>query len=289
MRRMGIFKHQMARDEEGVSNVVSLIMIAGILISLLGMVFATYLPAWGKDIEVQTLNGAMDSFMDLKSGMDTLAVGGDPGTALTTKMTLGSTGGPIFGFGRSTGSLDLLSEKSLVVVRDGLGNIYSQGRGSLVFDSSTTYIEDQTIILEAGAIIREQSGTSVIKGTPNLLVKKEASAINLYMLVPTFEGTDRSISGTTVHMVTNALLSEDVTSWTVPANRSVEIVIMTENGAVWSKYFTDMMKDQGFLGTEYSVAEGTDGLGNPTVTLSITANQVKGLELKTAVFKVSFN
>lgn len=276
-------------DEEGVSNVVSLIMIAGILVSLLGMVFATYLPAWGKDIEVQTMNGAMDSFMDIKSGMDTLAVGGDPGTSLTTKMTLGSTGGPIFGFGRSTGSMDIYPDSGIMVVRDSVGNVFAQGRGALIYDSSTTYVEDQKVTLESGAIIREQAGTRVLKGPPNLMVKEEAGSVMVYMLLSTFEGTDRSITGTSSHMVTTTLLSEEVSTWNVPVDRAVEISITTENGDVWADLFTDMMGAQGFAVTDYTVTQGTDVLGGPNTTLRISANLAKVLELRTAVYQVSFN
>jgi hypothetical protein len=63
------------KDSSGVTNVVSMIMILAIIVSFVGMVFATYLPAFGKDMEFQTLNEVMDSFMDLKSGMDRLSVG----------------------------------------------------------------------------------------------------------------------------------------------------------------------------------------------------------------------
>jgi hypothetical protein len=227
--------------------------------------------------------------MDIKSGMDTLAVGGDPGTSLTTKMTLGSTGGPIFGFGRSTGSMDIYPDSGIMVVRDSVGNVFAQGRGALIYDSSTTYVEDQKVTLESGAIIREQAGTRVLKGPPNLMVKEEAGSVMVYMLLSTFEGTDRSITGTSSHMVTTTLLSEEVSTWNVPVDRAVEISITTENGDVWADLFTDMMGAQGFAVTDYTVTQGTDVLGGPNTTLRISANLAKVLELRTAVYQVSFN
>ncbi|MEA3557974.1 MAG: hypothetical protein U9R75_01845, partial [Candidatus Thermoplasmatota archaeon] len=129
-------------NDSGVTNVVSMIMIIAILISFMGMVFSTYLPAWGKDIEVQTLNEVMDSFMDLKSGLDTLSAGGDPGTSITTKMTLGSNGGPVFGFGRMTGSINIEEESGLMTVTDGgaVPFTYGQGRGTIVYRSNNLYV-----------------------------------------------------------------------------------------------------------------------------------------------------
>jgi len=163
--------HKKGESDSGVSNVVSLILIAGIVVSLLGMVFTTYLPAWGKDNEVKTLNSVMDSYMDLKTGFDTLALNGEPGTTSTTKISLGSSGGPVLGFGRMSGSIDLRNDLGIVEVYDQTGTIFSQGRGSLTYSSNTVNVEDQEISMEGGAIIRHQVGGSpVLKGRPNVFV-----------------------------------------------------------------------------------------------------------------------
>ena len=278
----------MIRDRQGVTNVVSMIMIIAIIVSFMGMVFATYMPAWGKDIEVQTLNEAMDSFMDLKSGLDTLAVGGDQGTTMTTKIALGSDGGPVFGFGRMSGSLNLYEEDAMVVVSDDSGYIYGQGRGSLVYRSQNLYVEDQKITLEGGAIIREQAGSSVVKGPPNLIVDNDPtlSSTSLYILLISLEGQDVSFSGTGSYMVSSTLLSEESSTYTIGAGTDIVIDISTEYGTLWEDTLDGMMADEGLTkGIDYSVVHGTDVDGNPVVTFTFTS--LTELVLRSSFFRIT--
>ncbi len=297
---------RLSSDDSGVSNVVSLVLIAGIIISLMGMVFTTYLPAWGKDIEAQTLNSVMDSFMDLKSGVDTLAVSGDPGTSLTTKMTLGSNGGPMFGFGRCTGSLDLRMDDGLLEISDvtGGGNIiYAQSRGNVVYTSSNTYVEEQIIALEAGAIIRDQSGLPVLKGQPNMVINREPNTedTTLYLMLITLEGETRSDSGTGSYMIKTTLLSEQTTYYPMGArdvnnvitDRSdIRLTITTDYPTLWTDVFTDMAVEEGFIAEDGDAAYTP---GNPpeylissaggTVTLTLYG-MVGDLVLKSTVFEL---
>ncbi len=295
-------------DRTGVSNVVSLILIVAIVISLMGMVFTTYLPAWGKDIEAQTLNSVMDSFMDLKSGVDTLAVAGDPGTSLTTKMTLGSNGGPMFGFGRCTGSLDLRMDDGLLEVSDVtnpvLPIIYAQSRGNVVYTSSNTYVEEQIIALEAGAIIRDQSGLPVLKGQPNLVVNRDPNTeeTTIYVMLITLEGETRSDSGTGSYMIKTTLLSEQTTYYpmgsrdtdnTILTRSDIQLTITTEYASLWADVFTDMAVEEGLVlsdGNAYVDGDPPEYSVDTTTTSGSTIFTLYGmvgdLVLKSTVFEL---
>ena len=294
-------------DRTGVSNVVSLILIAAIVISLMGMVFTTYLPAWGKDIEAQTLNGVMDSFMDLKSGIDTLAVAGDGGTSLTTKMTLGSNGGPMFGFGRCTGSLDLRMDDGLFEVADVTGGgdiIYAQSRGNVVYTSYNTYVEEQIITLEAGAIIRDQSGIPVLKGQPNLVINRDPNTeeTTIYIMLITLEGETRSDSGTGSYMIKTTLLSEQTTYYpmgsrnpdnTINTRSDIRLSITTDHSSLWVDIFTDMAVEEGLVendGDDYVLGDDPEYLIDSTTTpgtVTLTLYGMVGdLVLKSTVFEL---
>lgn len=266
-------------DDKGVTNVVSLIMITAIIVSFMGMVFTTYLPAWGKDIEVQTLNDTMDSFMDMKSGMDTLSVGGDQGTSITTKMTLGSNGGPMFGFGRMTGSLKLDNEGGQMSVYDA-ANTYAQTRGILSYGSSNVYIEDQDIILEGGAIFRDQAASSVVKGSPNILVDRDTatSDIRLYVLMQNLQGTEIGFSGTGSYMVKTSLLTAEFSEYTL-GDVDITIDIETEHDDLWQDIFDDMMTEQNIPSTDYSTSYA-GGI------FSFTLESVDEMSVRTSFFKI---
>lgn len=288
-------RHLRKRDTFGVTNVVSMIMITAIVISFMGMVFATYLPAWGKDIEVQTLNDVMDSFMDMKSGFDTLAVGGDPGTTMTTKVQLGSEGGPVFGFGRMTGSLTLHEENALVVVEDDGGYIYGQGRGSLVYRSQNLYVEDQEITFEGGAIIREQAGSPVVKGPPNLVVDNDPTlgTTSLYILLVNLEGQSISFSGTGSYMVSSTVLLSESSTYSIGGGTEISVTLSTDYGTLWEVTMDDIMIDEGLnKGTDpivdpkdYMVTQGVDIDGNPTVTF--TFYTLTELVVKSSFYRIS--
>ncbi|MCK5773413.1 MAG: hypothetical protein KAH57_06455 [Thermoplasmata archaeon] len=295
-------------DNTGVSNVVSLVLIAGIMISLMGMVFTTYLPAWGKDIEAQTLNSVMDSYMDLKSGVDTLAVSGVPGTSLTTKMTLGSNGGPMFGFGRCTGSLDMRLDDGLLEVSDVTAPatpiIYAQSRGNVVYTSSNTYVEEQIITLEAGAIIRDQSGIPVLKGQPNLVINRDPNTeeTTIYVMLITLEGETRSDSGTGSYMIKTTLLSEQTTYYpmgsrdisNVITDRSdISLSITTDHSSLWTDIFTDMATGEGIVesdGDAYVFGDTPEYLIDSTTTPGTVTMTLYGmvgdLVLKSTVFEL---
>jgi hypothetical protein len=276
------------RDDSGLSNVVSLVLITGIITSMMGMVFSTYLPAWGKDVEAQTLYGVMDSFIDLKSSIDQLAVRGDPGTSMTSKITLGSGGGPVFGFGRCTGSLQLLDDEGKVSLSDTDGNVYGNSRGTVAFTSYNTYVEDQTITLEAGMLVREQSGSAVLKGAPNMVVNDDINSGQriMYILLTTIEGDVRSYSGSETYMISMTLLSEAIFGYDITAG-GVRIDIRTDLTSVWEQHFTEMVDSEGIPMGNLSFATYMDGGGHNV--LRVTLNDIDRLEVRNAIFKMGVN
>ena len=280
------------KDTSGVSNVVSLIMISGIIVSLMGMIFATYLPAWGKDNEAQTLEEVMGSFMDLKSGMDTLAVGGDAGTSLTTKMPLGSEGGPMFGFGRMTGSVYLDSEGGLMEVSDGAGVVYGQSRGCIKYSSNNINIEDQVITLEGGALIRDQSGASVLKGHPNLLINsyENTGEVVFFIMMPTIEGADQSYTGTSTYLVSTPLVSEEKTDYSMGPGTSTIFRMTSKHADIWYSHIRTMAISEGLVegaGNDFIVSTGVDVDGNDYFEMILF--NIDRIEVRTAIYRVSIN
>jgi hypothetical protein len=280
-------------DRSGVTNVVSMIMIIAIVVSFMGMVFATYMPAWGKDIEFQTLNDVMDSFMDMKSGFDTLSVGGDSGTTLTTKVTLGSDGGPVFGFGRMTGSMNLYEDDGLVLVEDSGGYTYGQGRGTIVYRSTNLYVEDQDIALECGAIIRTQAGSSVLKGPPNIVLDRDVNtgSMSLYLLLMNLEGQSVSFTGTGSYLISSTLLTEEISSYSIAGGTDIIVTIDTDLGQIWEDTLDDIMQEEslvkdvpdgggGWINNDYRVEQGAG-------SVTLTVRGLTDLVVRSSFFRVT--
>jgi hypothetical protein len=227
----------------------------------------------------------MDSFMDLKSSIDQLAVRGDPGTSMTSKITLGSGGGPVFGFGRCTGSLQLLDDHGAVTLSDTNANVYGNSRGTVVFRSYNTYVEDQVISLEAGLLVREQSGSAILKGAPNMVVNDDLNTGTrvLYILLTNIEGDVRSYSGSETYMVSMTLLSEVISGYDITAT-GIRLEITTDLTNVWQEHFTGMVQDEGIPLGDLSFTTFLDGNGNNV--LRVTLNDIDRLEVRNAIFKM---
>jgi len=285
---MRFLRRGFSEDRYGVTNVVSLVLITGIVISLIGLVFTSYLPAWGKDVEAQTLNSVMDSFMDLKGSMDTLSVNGDEGVSLTTSIKLGSTGGPVFGFGRMTGSLEVNADWGRMVISDtGVPpKNYGISRGSIEYKSSNNYVDEQNIHLEGGAIVREQLGSSVIKGPPNIIISEDAGGeLILYVLSTSIEGEMNSYSGTGTNMITMTLISHTDTSYDIPPGSGISITIRTMFGLTWEGHMDGYLQSHGLVrDTDYSISLGSDPEGFDT--FGITFLTLDRMDLRTTFFSV---
>ena len=125
-------------DDSGVSNIVSSIMMLGIIMTLIGMVMTVYLPMWARSNEVSHLEDVSDSFIDLKITIDNQIMTNDMGSKFNTRIKLGAGGGPMLGIGRSSGSIDFDSGRSTITVyqtEDGL-NMFGEGGGNLFYGSN---------------------------------------------------------------------------------------------------------------------------------------------------------
>jgi hypothetical protein len=283
MRRAVLFRGR--RREQGATNVVSVIMLAGIFTAFLGLVFTSYLPAWGKDIEAQALDDVMDSFMDMKSSMDVLSIRGDIGTSMSTKLSVGSSGGPLFGYGRFTGSIELQPEDSRMEITDGSGFTYSSGRGRFLYRSSTVYVEDQVVSLEAGSIIRDQSGTAAMKAPPHLVFTHDTNTgeLDVYAITQIYNGDSRTYSGTSTYFVEFTLLSEEV-STVSPGAVPVTITLYTSYLQLWQEKLTEMLTEESLVdGVDYTL----DISGGDHIDLVFAAGKVTDLTTRSVVFKLT--
>lgn len=274
---------------DGVTNVVSMIMIIGIITSMMGMVFATYMPAWGKDIESRTEMDMMNSFYDLKSNLDTLAVGGDTGASLTTSFRLGSEGGPLFGFGRSQGSLVFQRDKGSFLVSDLSGRSYGRGIGNIHYTSNHLYINDGDLKMENGAIIRREVGADILKGPPNIILRKDNNTgeATLFVNLMVLESTETDLAGTQSYIIRASLLSSDISTYPVSGGSPISCNMTTQTPSIWLSIYSNITSAEGLVegpANDYEIASGTDIAGNSFVDM--TLHDIDEIKVRTSVFRL---
>ena len=89
------------KNEEGVSNIVTSIMMLGVLMSIFGMIMSVYMPVLAKGTEINHMDEVSDVFIDLKGTIDRQIISNQVGSTLSTRIKLGNEGGQLLGVGRT--------------------------------------------------------------------------------------------------------------------------------------------------------------------------------------------
>jgi hypothetical protein len=243
-------------------------MMLGIVMTILGMIMTIYVPIWARSHEINHLDDVSDSFMDLKITVDDQILTNDVGSKFSTRFSLGSSGGPFLGVGRSSGSLDFDSGKSTIRVyqTEDLLNIFGEGGGRLTFDAFNSYYIDQTLVYENGAFIVIQGGRAVMKATPDMVITNDpvTNITSLNLNVISLIGTHVSVGGNDDKMIDTVLTSDmdapHLFDWRDSGRtygQNITIQLTTFYPEVWETYFNDTLS----AGTNPLIwdADGTGG------------------------------
>ncbi|UCH88037.1 MAG: hypothetical protein JSV49_07140 [Thermoplasmata archaeon] len=250
-------------DSRAVSNIVTSIMMLGIIFTLLGMVLTVYVPIWAKSLEAQHMEEVANAFTDLKSTVDSQIAQGDEGTTMSTRVRLGTEGGPLLGLGQSTGSLQFQPESSMMSIYNSNDTFekYGTGRGRLAFESHNIYYVDQRYIYENGAIILDQEGQTLMKVKPNFFINNVSGTNEFSTVMIGLQGDLDNVGGIKSQTVQTTLLSgnKNTLYWGESSRpgtgKNLTISINTSFPLVWNQYFDDLLKNQSGLNqSEYYIA-----------------------------------
>jgi len=260
--RRNLRRRMFCRNRDAVSNIVTSIMMLGIVFTILGMILTVYVPIWAKGIESQHMEGVANSFTDLKSTIDTQIAHGDVDTKMTTRVKLGTEGGPLLGLGQSTGGIEFQPAASTLQVfnTDDAFEKYGTGRGKIVFDSNNIYYVDQKYIYENGAVILDQVGSNLMKVEPNFYITNVSGTTQFSVVMIMLQGDLENLGGIKSQTIQSILLAanKDTVEWGEGAlpgtGRNMTITVNTSYPIVWHQYFTDILSNRSKLDeTEYTV------------------------------------
>ena len=260
--RKKLLRRQMNRDERSVSNIVTSIMMLGIVFTILGMVLTVYVPIWAKSLEAAHMDEVSDSFTELKSTVDSQIAQGELGTKMSTRVTLGTEGGPLLGLGQTTGGMLFRPDRSEMTVynTDDPFEKYGTGRGKLSFESSNIYYVDQSYTYENGAMILEQYGSAVMKVEPNIYINNVSGTTTVSTVMITLQGDLENVGGIKSQSIQTSLLSvnRDTTNWGDGARpgtgKNITLEVNTSFPVVWHEYFKDMLDNRSRLNSsEYAI------------------------------------
>lgn len=261
-RRKAYVRRLIRTDDGAVSNIVTSIMMLGIVFTILGMILTVYVPVWAKSQEATHMEDVANSFTELKSTVDAQIAQGDLGTKMSTRVKLGTEGGPLLGLGQSTGGLLFQPESSQMSIynTDDAFEKYGTGRGKLSYQASNIYYVEQQYVYENGAVILEQQGSTLMKVEPNIYIDNVSGTTTISSVLITLQGDLENVGGIRSQSVQTSLLSvnRDTVNWgdgAVPGSgKNITITVNTSFPKVWHEYFKDLLNNRSRLSAdEYTI------------------------------------
>jgi hypothetical protein len=249
-------------NNDGVSNVIASIMILAIMMSLLGMIFVTYVPAWGESIQYAHMNTVGKEFIDLKNHLDVMVVRGDVDVSMSSSLTLGDEGGPVLGVGSNTGDVAFSQDTpTMDIFNTSSSESYAKGRGGLGYFSNNDRISNKNYYFEHDAIIVSQDTHDYMKAKPNIFLSNSSGQITVSYAAISFTGESRSLSGTKTIIMTTTLISSQTMEYYHGSRNGIQNVtfsLTTDHVEVWNLYFKDLFNASGLKSQDFKIVKGTN-------------------------------
>jgi hypothetical protein len=269
------------------------------------MIFTVYVPNWAKSGEASHMDKVLDSFLDLKSNIDN-QIGDEKGIGDTrsTRIKLGAEGGSVMGIGRTTGSISFKTSGYNIEVYnvEDTQNIYGQASGKIFFDSSNTYFADQDFTYENGAVIVQQSGSSVIRAKPSFDVSFIDNKTNVVLTMIQMTGSSPGQSGTGFYTIESKLIQSTAQSqsliWSSEMGfdygQNITINISTKFGSLWQEFIEneldDLPSDIRLNNTQVNLTSRVNPLTGETIyDLYVTIREVYKLDCKKGIIEIKIS
>jgi len=241
-----------------------------VILALVTMITTSWAPEWTKGKESEHLRVVESQFQSLKALMDQLALSGNTNTQVSTPITLGSEGVPLFS-GDARGNISLLSSNAnsynTLSVLNSTGSFERVAYGSIAYSSENTEYIDQTFLYECGAVIVRQSDGQLMTTGPGLLLYNMSGAIKMSMTLISIYSDGSSYTGTGTVGVQCRLVSEKVSDTKTWSNgESIRINVTSVAYHAWYDYFMEAVPDSGIGQSQFTVSEDS---GTKTTTLTL--------------------
>jgi hypothetical protein len=240
-------------DDRSVSEVVGYVLVFALIISTVGLVSIGGLPALDSARESEQLNNAERAFDVLSSNLEEVYERGAPSraTELNAQDAAIKTGDPV------TFNVSIEKDGNVSYVEAEINPVVYTGLGETEF------------VYEAGAVIRDQSDTSVMLREPPFEFGGERAFVTL---VRTFSDTDRSIEGGTVLVrAESAQRSVEIAELSGKEVSQINITVAdSPRQDAWERYFEEE------AGLNCSVSDGLDcGTSDSVEEMFVTLQEIR--------------
>jgi FlaG/FlaF family flagellin (archaellin) len=270
--RRGAFK----RDDETVASSIGTMLAILVILALITMLTTGWAPEWTKSKESEHLRVVEGQVSNLKALMDQLSLSSNTETMVSTPITLGSAGFPLFSSDAS-GTISLVSTDSNDFNRYSLVNstgLFERvAYGSIVYESHNTEYVDQKFRYENGAIVISQDDGEVVTTGPAMIVQNLTRGLKVSMTMVSIYSDGTSYTGVGTVGINCRLVQEKITTdrmW-MPTE-TLHINVTSAVFEAWYDFFVRTIPAQGVGSGDYDIT-----VDESTFTVHLTLRNVNQL------------
>lgn len=253
---------KMKNSDDAVVGIVATFLIVGLIVTVISMIQAVYVPEWMEQTEADHMEVVADQFSQLKFAIDIQSANKKPDIPISTSITLGNKELPFLTSSRAYGSLDILSNECMVTINDSnVTKSKSYPLGVIKYSSANAYFLNQAYICEAGAVILSQSQGNTMSIKPAFSVSYGAD-INISFTIINIStiGEKRSIGGYGTYPIQAEFSYNDTTVFPDVKN----ITIDTNYQNAWQKFINNTLINSGLnhhsYGANFSISVDDDSM-----------------------------
>ena len=238
-------------EEEGAAGVVAILLAILIVLLLITLVTSVWMPVWMKDREARHMRTASSDFSNIKATIDNLVIQKDTNFIVSTPLTLGTEGIPVFGSDSSgTFSINYFREKGSVAefscnIRNQSGAINVTATGGMKYVSRNVEYVNQELAYENGAIMLSQGTGEIVRTGPQFTVEKVGPVVKVSFVLITISGVETSMEGVGTVLIRNQLVTYTSQSFSFGVSQWLNITVLTEYPTAWFRYFNNALIDAG--------------------------------------------
>lgn len=229
------------RGEEAVAASIGTMLAVLVILALLTMVTTSWAPEWTRSKEADHLRTVESQMSNMKALVDSLALSGNTNAVVSTPITLGSTGVPLFS-STAYGTISLRSSYdegfNTFNVTNSTQRYERVAYGSVVYESHNTEFIDQEFYYESGALVVNQGKDYVVSIGPSVIIQNNSGQMELsFTLISiTSDGSDYTSDGTVG--VQFRLVNEKIaTTTTWPGLETIHVDITSPAYEAWYEYW----------------------------------------------------
>ena len=276
------------REEDAVASSIGTMLAILVILTLLTMVTTGWAPEWTKSKESEHMRVVESQFSNLKALFDQLSLSDNTEALVSTPITLGSEGVPLFS-ADSTGTISLTTPTNnnfnTFSVENSTGLHQRVAYGSIMYESQNTEYIDQQFIYETGAIIIKQPDGELMVTGPGLIIQNLTRGLKVSVTLVSIYSDGSSYTGKGTLGINCRLVQESITSTqTWNPTETLHINVTTSAYEAWYDYFAREIPDSGIESGNYDLS-----VDEATSTVHLTLRNVYQLVSDYVILRASLD